>query len=188
MPDASTEVIETAACECCDTAICQCTHSASHEGGFVGERKGVSRRAVDTQVLRQRTFGLRRMTMLKVPYRSSPLLACMWLMSIWYCAVSMATVTVRLKPLGGCHSSLLTRPVKSFIKPPSANTSQQVRRVCCFSEVPVKQEGSRFYILKEGAREEAMCSRGTLYSCGACIHYGVAFKILKAGLFYRGCI
>lgn len=41
-------------------------------------------------------------------------------MSIWYCAVSMATVTVRLKPLGGCQSSLLTLPVKSFISPPSA--------------------------------------------------------------------
>ena len=63
------------------------------------------------------------MTRLNVPYRSSPLAACMWLMSIWYCAVSMATVTVRLKPLGGCQSSLLTLPVKSFMSPPSAMSS-----------------------------------------------------------------
>ena len=63
------------------------------------------------------------MTRLNVPYRSSPLAACIWLMSIWYCAVSMATVTVRLKPLGGCQSSRLTLPVKSFMSPPSAMSS-----------------------------------------------------------------
>ena len=65
-------------------------------------------------------MGFRRMTRLNVPYRSSPLAACMWLMSIWYCAVSMATVNVRLKPFGACQSSLLTLPVKSFMSPPSA--------------------------------------------------------------------